>query len=330
MKNSIPSFRPLRRAVCCIALMIATLCLHGQGHMVPVVFWNVENLFDCQHDTLQNDEEFLPEGIRHWTPYRYWRKLDNVARTLAAVAHQDDDWPALVGLAEVENDTVLRDLTLRSPLRVAGYRYVITQSADARGIDLALLYQPERFSLLEWHAVRIPSAAHGLPPTRDILYAAGRTARGDTLHVMVVHLPSRAGNKRGSGRHRQLAAQAIRQVADSLQGRKLLVMGDFNTHPRDPLFRLLCPSLTSLMPQGRRQLRQAQGTYFFQGQWSYLDHMLVSPSLLPYIKDQQAEPLRLPFLLDENGRPWRTYKGPAYAGGISDHLPLRLLLNIDW
>ncbi len=307
-------------------LMLSSLPALAEGRL-SVLFWNVENLFDCRHDTLQNDFEFLPDGTRHWTPSRYWHKLDNIARTLAAATEADGDWPMLVGLAEVENDSCMFDLTRRSTLRTAGYRYVMTDCADARGIDVALLYQPERFRLLDWHSVRIPSEVHGLAPTRDILYVCGQTAIGDTLHVVVVHLPSRAGNKRGSARHRRLAAETLRHLTDSLLGKQLLVMGDFNTSPRDALFRTLAPPLVSLMPQSRRELRRARGTYVFQGQWSYLDHMLVSPQLLPFVAEQRAEPLAFPFLLNEKGRPWRTYQGPAYVGGFSDHLPLRLVLK---
>ena len=311
-----------------LALLILLPALQGgaQQRPLPVVFWNVENLFDTRPDSLGDDREFLPDGPRRWTPHRYWRKLDNVARTLAAVADQDGEWPALVGMAEVESDSCLFDLTRRSPLRMADYQYVMTESRDARGIDVGLLYQPECFRLIDWHAVRLPSKEHGLPATRDILCAKGLMLSGDTLHVLVAHLPSRAGRKRGSGRHRQLAAQTLRHLVDSIGEGNILVMGDFNTTPRDPLFRLLCPPLRSLMPQSRRELRRAVGTYVFQGQWSFLDHMLVSPSLLPRIAGQQAEAMRFPFLLNEKGRPWRTYQGPAYVGGYSDHLPLRLLI----
>ncbi|MBR5432711.1 MAG: endonuclease/exonuclease/phosphatase family protein, partial [Bacteroidales bacterium] len=239
----------------------------------------MENLFDCRHDTLKNDYDFLPDGSHHWTRYRYWHKLDDISRTLAAVTEEEGQWPTLVGLCEVENDTVLRDLTRRSPLRRAGYQYVVTESDDERGVDVALLYQPERFRLLDSHVVRIPSIQHGFRPTRDILCVSGILLTGDTLHLLVVHLPSRAGYHRGSSRHRRLAVQTLRQAVDSLAGKAVLVMGDFNAEPLDPVFRRLCPPLRSLLPQRKRELRKAQGTYFFQGQWGYLDHMLVSPEL---------------------------------------------------
>ncbi|MEE1223360.1 MAG: endonuclease, partial [Bacteroidaceae bacterium] len=156
-----------------------------------VVEWNVENLFDCRHDTLKDDQEFLPEGERRWSWGRYWRKLTDIGRVLMAIG--DEAAPDLVALCEVENDSVLHDLCRRSDLRHLDFSYIITNSADRRGIDVALLYRPVRFRLLDWHAVRVPSREQGLPPTRDILWAKGLAPAGDTLHIAVCHLPSRLG-----------------------------------------------------------------------------------------------------------------------------------------
>ena len=91
-----------------------------------VVSWNVENLFDIHHDSLKNDREFLPDALRHWNYTRYKKKLTDMARVITAVGEWEP--PALVGLCEVENDTVLRDLTRRSPLKELNYRYVMTDS----------------------------------------------------------------------------------------------------------------------------------------------------------------------------------------------------------
>lgn len=132
-----------------------------------VVSYNVENLFDCRHDTLKNDYEFLPDAMRHWNYTKYKKKLDAIARTITAVG----GWtpPALVALCEVENDSVLRDLTRRSVLKEAGYRYVMTNSPDQRGIDVALLYQRDQFKLISHQGIPIPhrsgkknSALHGI------------------------------------------------------------------------------------------------------------------------------------------------------------------------
>ena len=285
-----------------------------------IMSWNVENLFDCHDDPLKDDGEFLPESERRWTPARYWRKQDQLARTIAAVEPQNG-WPLLVGMMEVENDSVLFDLTRRSPLRRAGYDFLVTQSPDVRGIDVALLYQPKLFRLLAHCSVRVPSAQNGFRPTRDILHATGLLPSGDTLHVVAVHLPSRSGNSRQSARHRRLAMSSLCTVLDSLQGKKTILMGDFNAEPSDPLFQMLEERMISLMPQSKSELRKARGTYVFQGQWGFLDHIFVSPALKPQA-EPQAKVGAFPFLVDKDGHPFRTFRGPYYAGGVSDHLPV--------
>ena len=147
-----------------------------------VMSWNVENLFDTHHDTLKNDNEFLPDAIRHWNYTKYKKKLADMARVITAVGEWNP--PALVGLCEVENDSVLRDLTRRSPLKELSYRYVMTSSPDLRGIDVALLYQRDLFKLLSFRSIPIPSFKHHRP-TRDLLHVSGLLLTGDTLDVIV-------------------------------------------------------------------------------------------------------------------------------------------------
>ena len=143
-----------------------------QQEKIPfcVVSWNIENLFDTHHDSLKNDHEFLPDAMRHWNYSRYKKKLVDVARVITAIG----EWspPALVGLCEVENDTVLRDLTRRSPLKELSYRYVMTNSPDLRGIDVALLYQRDLFKLLSSRSISIPPLKQ-YHPTRDLLHVSG-------------------------------------------------------------------------------------------------------------------------------------------------------------
>lgn len=313
-----------------LALFLLAALLHCPppvcGQRLTFMTWNVENLFDCRDDSLRRDEAFLPDGEHRWTPHRYWRKLDQLARTIAAVEPQDG-WPALVALMEVENDSVLHDLTRHSPLRRAAYAYLVTESPDERGIDVGLLYQPSAFRLVRHRSVRVPSVENGFSPTRDILHAVGILPSGDTLHVLAVHLPSRAGGSARSARHRELASATLRSVADSLGQGKVVVMGDFNTEPSDPLFRQFSPSLVTLMPVRRAELRRPQGTYVFRRQWSFLDHILVSPSLHPHVVSP-ATVARFPFLQDKDGFPFRTYRGPAYMGGVSDHLPLYVQVEL--
>ena len=291
-----------------------------------VLFWNTENLFDCKDDPKKNDNEYLPEAIRHWTFYRYRDKVKNLAKGIIASGHEYV--PDLVGLCEVENDSCLYDLTRRSPLKEAGYRYVMTDSPDQRGIDVALLYQRGSFKLIQHQSIRIPSKQIKKAPTRDILHVVGKVVSGDSLDVMVVHLPSRRGGKAKSEPHRLLVAEILKQTVDSLiqirQNPNVVIMGDFNDNPSSALMKKLCSDgrLVNLM-QG-----QKEGTYRYRGKWEILDQFLVSRNM----RAKNVEILRHPFLLEEDekyggDKPFRSYNGMRYQGGFSDHLPIILDLQ---
>ena len=310
-----------------------------------VMFWNVENLFDIRNDSLKNDEEFLPEATRRWTFFRYRDKLKKVAKTIVASGNEEQV-PDLVGICEVESDSCLYDLVKRSPLREAGYRYVMTDSPDRRGIDVALIYQRSSFRYLQHQSIRIPHEQVKRDPTRDILHVSGRILSGDTLDVVVCHMPSRSGGKSRTEPFRLLTAGIVRRTVDSLMQVRLhphlIIMGDFNDYPSDKaLNKVLC---------GRGDLRNLmedmeEGTYRYRGEWGIFDQFLISENMLAkkenvkakikyagaYLKNVQI--LRHPFLLKEDDRyggdkPFRTYNGLKYEGGYSDHLPIALDLLI--
>lgn len=204
-----------------------------------VMFYNVENTFDTRHDSLKDDLEYLPESKYQWTPYRYWKKLNALNKVVAAIG--EECFPALIGLCEVENDSVLFDLTCRSSLRAMGYRYVMTDAPDRRGVDVALLYLPEKFRMLQHREVTVPSVENGFAPTRNILHVTGQVLSGDTVHVFVVHFPSRRGGTRESTRHRRLAIRTLRAELDRIHTAsvrsKILVMGDMNATADEPLLK---------------------------------------------------------------------------------------------
>ena len=133
-------------------MWISTLLLS----IFTVVEFNCENLFDCSHDSLKNDTEWVIGGENDWNYSRYWRKLNRIGQTIIGCGRSSDSWslPDIVALCEVENDSVLRDLTRRSLLRKAGYDYVMTSSPDLRGIDVALLYSPFSFRLISSYSLR--------------------------------------------------------------------------------------------------------------------------------------------------------------------------------
>lgn len=291
---------------------------------------NCENLFDCRHDSLKNDTEFLPDGSYHWTRTRYWRKLNRVGQTIIACGVKGQSWqlPDMVALCEVENDSVLHDLTRRSLLRNARYDYVMTCSPDERGIDVALVYSPFSFRLIRSHSVRV-EPIKDMRPTRDILYASGVIASGDTLHVIVAHLPSRRGGERHSRPFRMAAADRVAAVADSVynvsKDAKIIIAGDFNDYANSASVRMLCGKRLKDISAEATGRNGAKGTYRYQGEWGSLDHILVSESLARnvvhcYVNDAL-------FLVEPDDKyggvkPRRNYLGPRYQNGFSDHLPL--------
>lgn len=286
---------------------------------------NCENLFDTRHDSLKNDQEFLPDGSYKWTPYRYWAKLNHLGQEIVA---QSDPVPDFVAMCEVENDSVMFDLTKRSLLRNAGYEYVMTSSPDERGIDVALLYQPASFALLHSHSIRIKP----LPdtrPTRDILYASGLVITGDTLHIFVVHAPSRRGGEQVSRPYRLLVASQLAEAVDSVyaisRDAKIIIAGDFNDYADSPALQYLYEHHLINISSDAQGSHGAKATYRWHGEWRSLDQILCSPSLAA--RKQSSVIGDLPFLLEDDEKyggkkPYRTYLGPRYLGGYSDHLPL--------
>lgn len=319
-----------------IGLMLASL--------FTMVELNCENLFDCRHDSLKNDTEWTPQGDCHWTRTRYWQKLDNVSRTIIACgelptglcadgekAHSSTpQWrlPDLVALCEVENDSVMTDLTRRSLLRNAGYEYVMTDSPDPRGVDVALLYSPATFKPLCRRDIRV-SVKGNMKPTRDILYVAGQLVGGDTLHVVVCHLPSRRGGEKPTRPHRRRVTEYLCALVDSIKlaspEAMIIMAGDFNDYAGAQSLSMLSGRGMADVSDGARGINGAKGTYRYQGEWGSLDHILVSRSLTAsllncYINDRE-------FLVEDDTRyggkkPRRNYLGPKWLGGFSDHLPL--------
>lgn len=314
-----------------------------------VMFYNVENLFDTKDDSLKHDEEFLPEGAMRWTGWKYWEKLKNISRVITAVGEMQS--PVLVGLCEVENDSVIFDLTHRAPLRAQRYEFVITNSPDNRGIDVALLYQSDQFKLLSFSEYCVFFSDPSSSPTRNILHATGRIILGDTLDVFVCHFPSRRGGQLASEHKRLDAAELLREKVDSLfsirQTANIIIMGDFNDHPDNRSLAETLNARSIHSPIASHALynlflhrihARDFGTYKYAGRWEVLDQLIVTGNLLNEnnrlkIKEKEAHVFNPDFLLENDKRysgkrPFRTNLGPRYIGGFSDHLPVFFDLEI--
>lgn len=339
--------RTVLTALCAFAFF-SSLAQRDDGETFVFAEYNVENLFDTVHCEGKQDADFTPQGAYHWTHQRYRSKLRAIARVIASFS--DDKPAALVALCEVENDSVVRDLAERTRLARMGYRYIVTNSPDVRGIDVALLYQPLRFQPVSIDTLRV-NLGVGKRPTRDILHVAGRLQSGDTLDVVVCHLPSRYGGRLATENDRATAACMIRSLADSLRSSRerfgLIVAGDFNDELQDKSLREVIgarpavsevqPSKDGQSPDGLYDVCCAaekpaaiSGTYKFQGFWQHIDHVLLSGTLLSghhslFAEPQCARIVALDFMLEADGehelKPKRTFLGTSYHGGTSDHLP---------
>ncbi len=300
-----------------------------------ILFYNTENFFDCQDDSLTRDEAFLPEGDYHWTPARFRHKTHQIAKVLAIAG--DTRYPDLFALAEVETEDNLKYL-----LKTAGmeqYRYIYGVSEDARGIDVCLAYHRYRFKPLTQDVIHLRFPQDNLRRTRPILYACMLTQRSDSLHLFVCHWPSKYGGARQSSALRAHAATVLRSRVDSifrLQPRaKILIMGDFNDQAQDASLR----EYLGALPDTCRQISDTAlynlmwtstlnddiKSHRYQGEWSMLDQMVVSGAL--FRQKLKAQVFKPDFLLVEDEKhlgkkPLRSYYGYQYLGGYSDHLPV--------
>lgn len=294
-----------------------------------IMSYNCENAFDTIADGIHDDSEYLPDGNRHWSRWRMYQKLRSIGKVIMAV---DTEKPAdIVALEEVENDSVLTWLTRQTPLAQIGYEYVLTNSADTRGIDVAMIYSPLTFRLLNSHSIRAVTSA----PTRDVLYVSGVALGRDTLDLFVVHLPSRLNGK-AAERNRHAVAVAINHSIDSIAQVRptpsVIILGDFNEGFDSGIIRNDFLQLTDLLvqspkPQGKDGV---QGSYKYRGNWETIDHILLSPCLLPRVTDCgiYANPMLLEDDIQYGGvKPRRTYSGWKYNGGFSDHLPVFMRLK---
>nr|WP_314782773.1 endonuclease/exonuclease/phosphatase family protein [uncultured Porphyromonas sp.] len=332
-----------------LILSVGALSAQNVAHRIPIAFYNVENLFDCNDDA-NDDAEFLPQGKREWTNERYQEKLNNIARVLGSIA---DNGAAVVGLAEVENRHVLEDLVRNPSIRKRNYSIIHYDSPDPRGIDCALLYDARVFRPKS-SGVRFIALPDESPiPTRDILFATG-TIENEVFHFIVAHWPSRYGGDPASAGRRMVAAQTMRQVADSLlreyPGSKAILMGDFNDDPFDASVvegLNLCQTIeethaADLFSPMLSMYRQGAGTLAYKGEWNLFDIMAVSGNLLKkntqglhLYQDPESHQLayvfRRDYLLQQTpkhrGEPLRTFAGGKYIGGYSDHLPVYLYLT---
>ena len=333
-------------------LLLLWLFVAPGADTLQVMFWNVENFFDWRNDsTTVSDVEFSAAGERHWTWKRFQAKANAFAKALFWVEAETGRLPDIIGLEEVENAFVLRQVLQKTALRKLDYKYVHYDSPDHRGIDVALLYRTSRLELLDSKPCHL-YVADSVMATRDILLCVFQRDSAKVA-VLVNHHPSKYGGAAESEPRRRIAVERLRFLADSLAAiglDRIIAGGDFNDTPDNPVFLRLEPALA---PMHMDLFRRGLGTIKYDGKWDLIDHIYVSPALLDAPMSAPASDsslgvtgrqedtvgapsararmriLRIPFLLTRDTvhsgeKPLRTYTGPRHTGGVSDHLPVLL------
>jgi len=329
--------------VCCCILFFHLTAFPQRGDY-RIVFYNVENLFDTRDDPETEDEEFLPGKGRNWNNFRFFDKLNRIAKVLIAAGGWEP--PEIIGLCEIETREVVEQLISHTLLKEAGYKIIHKESPDDRGIDISVIYSREKFTPLKYRYIPVRDSEDSLLHTREILYVSGMTERMDTLHLFFNHWPSRYGGYPETKGLRKLTAETLRREVDQIvqqyRDPKIIITGDFNDQPSDDNLLETLHAVASGKTERKDQLinlsfpweDRETGTVKYQSQWQVYDQVIVSENLISgegllYCTRKSAAIFTKRFLLKEDPvyggyKPARTYNGYRYEGGFSDHLPVYL------
>ena len=318
----------------------------SQSKDLRIVFYNVENLFDTLDNVNKRDNDFLKNGRYRWNRYKYFHKIKSLGKVLSNLANPEA--PTLIGLAEVENRRVVDDLIHKSPLRKWRYKIAHFDSNDPRGIDVALVYRNDEFTLLSKKL--IPISNDNGRNLRGVLYVKGRFRKNkDSIHILVNHWPSNYSGEYKGNEKRKIVVRQLKRHLDSISKHetnpKILLMGDFNTSPSDPV---MLNSLTArrvsenindndLYNLMHEVEESGEGTYKLKREFLeslVLDHFIVSGNLLDQksnypVSMKKAYIFKPKWLFNKKGMPKRTHRGVKYEAGFSDHLPIYLDLRIE-
>jgi hypothetical protein len=317
-----------------------------------VGFYNLENFYDTIDNPIVSDEEFTPAGPKNYNSKIYWDKVQRLATVLSQMGTDvsgipNPDGLSIIGVAEIENDTVLTDLVNHPLLKNRGYKIVHYDSRDVRGIDVGMLYNPKRFVVEKSDKlfVKLPSGSKDAWFTRDVLWVRGKLD-GESIDVYVNHWPSRSGGEERSAPARAAAAGVVRHHMDSVDKadgyQKVVIMGDLNDDP-------VSPSMTEVLKAKGKQkdvregglfnpwmelYKNGIGTLAYQDNWNLFDQIVIS---YPWLNKEQSGYFffqrfifNKEYMMENVGRykgyPMRTWDGNTYRGGYSDHFPTYIVL----
>ena len=335
-------------------LFLVLLCGATAQRHHKVMFYNFENLFDTIRDPEIYDEEFTPQGGKKWNTAKYQTKMCNLEKVIFDIARTDKNYPAVIGVSEIENRSVLEDVIAQPKLRPANYRIVHYDSPDKRGVDVAFYYRPDVFKL-EGSGI-LPYVLADKPEfrTRDVVTMWGKID-GEPFYFMVAHWPSRLGGKGPSAGMREHAARIMRRAADSVRKinpeTKVVMMGDFNDDATDRSVAEVLGGKGDInaLKEGDyynpfvKLLNDGIGTLAYRDQWNLFDNIVVSENVATgstgKLKIQKSSPkdhyygtvFKRPYMINRDGQfkgyPLRTFIGNNFQGGFSDHFPVYIYIG---
>ncbi len=313
-------------------LLVSTLLVFAFNNFAQktrtISFYNVENLFDTI-DGVNDDAEFLPTAKSQWITKRYEEKLTHIRRVLTEMGT-----PIISGFGEIENAQVVRDI-VRNQKEFKNYGVVHYDSKDARGIDVAMIYDSCKLKLQQSGLIRFVLPGDTVATSRDIVWAKYKLKK-ESIFVLVNHWPSRRSGVEASDPKRMKAAESAKVFIDSVlttnKNAKIILMGDLNDHPEDRAPQLIAKSLSPMIV---KESGKFGGSYNYKGEWEIIDHIFVSEGLKNSGKvkiiPNSGKINAFPYLLEEyKGQivPFRTYAGSKYLGGYSDHLPVSIEISV--
>ena len=344
-----------------IVLLAAPVAMGAGKKSYVIGFYNLENLFDTYHDEGKNDEEYLPDGANQWTEAKYAKKPKNMASVIRAMKEENKAWHAILGVSEIENRHVLEDLVSQPEIAEANYQIVHYDGPDRRGVDVALFYRPELFTLLGSRSIPVDFNSNldfGMSEeekadfrTRDILMVRGML--GDEMFAFfVAHLPSRLGDKSSALRSRggEIMYQTSRELMAAYPGIKIVAMGDMNDNPTDDSMAVQMRGREKIEEVGPEDffspflsmLKAGYSSLFYRGGGNIYDILVCNYNLAHAPKGTlQIQPIvkkkyygrvfHQPFMTQQDGQyagqPFRTYSNGAFVGGYSDHYPTYIIVS---
>ncbi len=307
-----------------------------------IAFYNVENLFDTVDNPLTNDDDFTPKGRLKWNKKRYYHKIRKLTSVISQLGSNQSIYPpVIVGLVEVENAKVVKDLIKHKNLSKYRYDFVHYDSPDERGIDVALLYNKDFFEVVSstTHKLILTNQEGEVDYTRDLLVVKGKLNK-EEIYVLVNHWPSRREGEEETKKKRIKAAKLVREVMTKIKevdkASKFIIMGDFNDDPTSESINdyLITDDLYNPM---KALYKEGNGTTTHFKEWHLFDQIIFSRAFFDVTKSKhtflEAKIYKKRWLEIYKGKykgsPFRTYIGPFYKGGFSDHFPVYAIFEKD-